>query len=324
MKKILHLFVCLSESFTSIRSIGLYIFCLSYLACITAGEAAEGPRNILILNSNKTTQKYALAQEEFKAKLKEVNWVEIDLGKDEFDKTDVKKAIREQKPDLIYCIGSKAYALAHNLDDEDRTIFSSAINWQRLPMGENTYGISSELPPGMRLMTYRYFFPGLRKIGVLYSKAYNAEWLESARKAAQDMGIEIVAKSLRNSNRLESALEELLPKVDALWLISDPVVLSDRESVLRIFEQSDAMKKPVLTYNEVFSAYGALLVIEADIPTIGEQASMLALDILSDKKITNRVQPPAGSRLILNMKKIREYGIELNEEAIGSVNRIIK
>lgn len=292
---------------------------------MAAAVSAEEAGNILILNSNMSTEKYALAQAEFKSRMeKRSNLTEINLGEKEIDEAGVERIIRKKNPELIYCIGSKAYMMSNKLAKEKKTVFSSAINWRRLPMGRSTYGVSNELPAGMQLMTYRYFFPGLKKIGVLYNQDYNAEWLKNAEKDAEDVGIEIIAKSVKNSNRLDSALEELLPKVDALWLISDPVVLSGQEPALNILQKSDSMKKPVFAYNEIFSSYGALLVIDADIPTIVEQASVMALDLLSNKKIPERVPSPAGSHITLNMKKVEEYGIELNREAIGAVNRIIK
>lgn len=292
-------------------------------ACLNVA-ASEEARNILILNSNMSTEKYSTAQAEFKSRLNGVNWLEIDLQKIDIDETSIEKAIQGKNPDLIYCIGSKAYALALKLDGERKIIFSSVINWQRLPITKNTYGVSSELSTGMQLTTFRYFFPGLKKIGVLYNKAYNAEWLKNAEKDAKDVGAEIIAAHVKNPYKLDAALEELLPQVDAIWLISDPVVLSDQESVLNIFQKSAAMNKPVFAYNESFASHGALMIIEADIPTIGEQASAMALDIMSNQNNAEHVPNPAGSHITLNMKKVGEYGIELNRDAIESVNKIIK
>src|SRR3989338_2154957 len=109
MKTIFEKFACLTKSIGSTSAIGLLVFCL--FACLGVSEAAEETRNILILNSSMATEKYALAQAEFKARFKGANFVDIDLAKEEFDEAYVKKIIREKKPDVIYCIGSKAYVL---------------------------------------------------------------------------------------------------------------------------------------------------------------------------------------------------------------------
>ncbi|MEE9458535.1 MAG: hypothetical protein V3V84_02090, partial [Candidatus Bathyarchaeia archaeon] len=92
----------------------------------------------------------------------------------------------------------------------------------------------------------------------------------------------------------------------------------------KIFKQSKAAMKPVLAYDKVFVNFGAALVISADISTMAKQAAGLTLDILADQKITERIQNPAGTHIILNMKKVKEYGINLNIDALDSVNEIIK
>jgi hypothetical protein len=41
-------------------------------------------------------------------------------------------------------------------------------------------------------------------------------------------------------------------------------------------------------------------------------------------EIEEKVQHPAGSHIILNMKKVEEYGLNLNIEALDSVNEIVR
>lgn len=128
-------------------------------------------------------------------------------------------------------------------------------------MTRYTYGISNELPPGMQLTLYRYFFPDISRIGILYNQKYNKEWLETAIQATGQIGIEIVGKTVDQPKEVESALKELLPMVDALWLISDPIAISNEEAVRAIFKQTDTMKTPVFAYSEVFANYGAVMMI---------------------------------------------------------------
>lgn len=303
------------------RWTGLFLF-LVFLYCTTSlGYAGEGER-ILIINSSASTKKYAQAQSAFLSKTS-MKWKGIDLGKDQLDLTRIKNTIKGKNTEIVYCIGSNAYRLAHKVAERKKIIFTSIFNWRRMPLGKNTYGISTELPAGMQLMMYRYLFPKLKKVGVIYSK-HNKEWLKGAVEAANEVGIEIIAKSLKKPKHLESTLKETLLRVDALWLISDPIVMPNTEAVKYIFKQSKSMKKPVFAYKEVFTALGAVLVISAHIPTIGEQAGILAQELLDNEEITERVSSPASSHITLNLKKAEEYGIEVDEEALGTVNRVIK
>mgnify|MGYP001601988962 CR=1 FL=1 len=284
-------------------------------------ETASG--KVLILNSDISVSNYALAHTGFKSKLAVING-EIDLGSKWVDESNVKKTIHNMDPDVIYCIGSKAYLLAYEFAGNKNIVFSSIINWRRLPMSKNAYGISVELLPSMQLTLYRYFFPEINKIGVVYSKEYNKEWLETVTKSAKDVGITIFKKSISKQEDVESALKDLLPKVDALWLAPDPIVISKIDSVGEMFKQCDNAGKPVLAYNEAFADLGATLIISADITTMGGQAAGIALDLLSARKRDDKVQTPAGTNVILNLKQVEKYKIKLNEDALDSVNQIIK
>ena len=96
----------------------------------------------------------------------------------------------------------------------------------------------------------------MSKIGILYSNTYNEEWFDVAVESAKDVGISIIGKSISKPDKIESALKKLLPKVDALWLIPDPIVISDIESVNKLFAQCQEaektdlslMTKPLLTW----------------------------------------------------------------------------
>ncbi len=285
--------------------------------------SSETGKRILILNSDTSIANYSLAHIGFKSKLDEIK-DEINLGNKWIDEEKIEGTIHDINPDIIYCIGTRAYLLAYKFAENKNLVFSSVINWRRLPMGKNTYGISTELLPGMQLTMYRYFFPYIHKIGILYSKNYNKEWIDIAVKSAKDVGINVMKKSINKQDEVESALKELLQKVDVLWLTPDPIVISNMELVGKIFKQCDKVRKPVFAYSEAFADFGATLIISADVPTIGVQAAGIAADLLHNQKGIEKVQSPAGSYIILNLSKVEKYKLKLNEEALDSVNQIIE
>ncbi len=214
--------------------------------------------------------------------------------------------------------------MAYKLTEKKNIVFSLVINWRRHPIDKNTYGISNELLQGAQLMMYRYFFQDVSSIGILYSKKYNKEWFDVAVESAKEVGISIIGKSISKPAKIESALNKLLPKVDALWLIPDPMVIHDIESVNKIFKQCQASGKPIYTYDKAFAGLGATLIMSADIPTMIRQSAEIVSGILDGQEIEEKVQNPAGSHIILNMKKVEEYGLNLNIEALDSVNEIVR
>ncbi|MBN1550454.1 ABC transporter substrate-binding protein [bacterium] len=285
--------------------------------------AADKEPKVLVINSDAGIEKYKVAQEEFTGTLsRPVRAINLDDPK--WKIADVENLLYDEYPDLVYCIGSKAYLIAHRFISEKDIVFSSIVNWQRFPVTGKTYGVSVELHSGIQMTLFRYIFPKVKKIGVLYSTKYNSEWFKNTSTESKEMGIEIVGKSIAESKQSIDALRESLPAVDALWLIPDPLLMEDKDNLMKLFKACESRKLPVFSYHDSFIDYGALLVVSVDAPTIGRQAAGIAAEILSDGTIDEKVQYPAGSHIILNLKKVKEYGLQYNEAALSAVNQIVE
>ena len=297
------------------------VFDLSGFGFPAVSYAEERPA-ILLLNSDASVEKYRIPQEEFQKTLPD-SVTAVDIGKKKWDLADIEELVYDEEPDLIYCIGSKAFLMAQKYAGETPIVFSSIINWLRLPLTEQSYGVSNELHAGMEIMLFRYIFPEIQTIGLLYSPKYTGEWFKDAKKQAEEIDYTILGYDVSKKNPL-STLQKLLPQVDAFWLISDPEVIASKDELRRILEECEKQNVPVFSYHEAFARYGAVLTVSVDIPTIGRQAAGLATELLDGKLPPEKVQFPAGSHIILNMKKIAEYALPYNEEALGSVNEIIE
>lgn len=289
------------------------IFVLFFLTPDLPVRADE--KTILIINSNASVKKYKTAQEEF-VKTKPGRVLEFDLESGAANMT-------AHDPDLVYCIGSKAYFAANKHFGKKKIVFSSIINWERLPKTKGKFGVSNELHPRMPIMMVRYLFPDIKKIGMLYSKKFTQHLFEKSASQAKELGIEIVGKEVGKKPDI-SDLKRLIKNGDAFWLISDPLVLHSKGHFLKMLKTCDAAKKPVLTYKDSFVKIGAVLAVSVDDPTIGRQAAGIAMEALEKGRIDEKVQFPAGSRVTLNMGKVKKYKMKCNENALGSVNDIIK
>jgi len=294
------------------------------LLVLLYGVLTAGFKNkIMLINSSGAVEKYNVAQEAFKKTIPQPI-IDVNLNEAQLKLSDVEDLLYDEYPDLIYCIGIKAYLIANKFVSEKNIVFSSIINWRRLPMTKNTYGVASELHPGFHLTLYRYIFPKIKNIGVLYSGEYNRQWIDRAQNEARTLGIEIMASDVTESRFAISTLKTILPEIDAQWLISDPVVMADKLTLLEIFKASDAASVPVFSYHPAFTESRAVLIVSVDNPTIGHQAAAIAKDVLTGDKPEERVQLPAGSHIALNLNKIKAYGIHYEEMALGSVNQIIE
>ncbi len=304
----------------TLKSACFFVFFFFFPVTLYGSEAPA----ILLLNSDGSVEKYSDTGNAFKESLNNLPLQEINMNVPQWEISDVEKMLTTPRFGAVYCIGTKAYLIANQYAGEKNIVFSSIMNWLRLPTTERTYGVSSELPSEMQMMLFRYIFPKVRKISVLYSSQYNKEWFAAALNDAKKMEIEIVGQALADDKETLSALKSLLPGTDAFWLISDPVVMADKTVLFEVLKQCDKAKLPVFSYHDAFAKYGAALVVSADNPTIGRQAAGIATDLLSGKKPEEKVVFPAGTHITLNLKKIGEYGLPYNKDALGSVNNIIE
>lgn len=280
---------------------------------------------VLIVNSDNTVYRYEKIATEFKKVLQQntYQWTEFNLDSHADAEAELKQLIQQENPPLIYCIGSKAYSLARNVAQNKKLLFSAAINWQRLGIGEGAYGIANELSSAQEISLLRYFFPTLKTIGLLYNNKFSREYVETIKKDALALGINIISQSINNEQEIGEALNELLPKIDMFWIISDPIVLSSKESVRQIFQATQQQKKPVYAYSDVYIEQGAVLAISADIATIGRQSAGLAMMMDKDKVPAGTVQSPAGSSVTLNKCTLDALKLNFNQDALDSVNKIV-
>lgn len=296
---------------------------LSLLFWVDAGFAQ--PSKILIVNSDVAVYRYEKIASEFKKVLQQNAYQSVEFNLDGHSDTEaeLKRLIQQENPAIIYCIGSKAYSLAQNYAANRKLLFSAAINWRRLNIDEKTYGVANELSTAQEVSLLRYFFPAVRTIGLFYNDKFSREYVETIKKDALALGINIVNQPINDGQEISDALDELLPKIDMFWIIPDPVVLSSKEAVQQIFLSAQRQKKPVYAYSDVFIEQGAVLAISADIATIGRQSANLALMIDKDKLPAGTVQSPAGSSVTLNKCIADALHVNFNQDALDSVNKIM-
>ncbi|MCP4346694.1 MAG: TonB-dependent receptor [Desulfobacterales bacterium] len=309
----------------------ILFFCMAMLV-FPGMLCADNGHVIMVINSDASVKKYRAAQEAFKKAIKQPVR-EINLNEKQWkDPDEVRELIWDEDPSLIYCIGIKAYSFAREnagekriiLPSEKHVVFSSILNWLRLePLPERTYGISEERHPGMQITLFRHLFPNVKKIGVLFSGKYTKEWYQNTKNTAREIGVDIIGYEVSGKDSV-SKIKKLLPNADAFWLKPDPVITPDKEILIKLLQECDRQKIPVFSSREELAKFGAVLIVSVDNHTIGWQAANIASKVLSGDDIGQKVQVPGGSRIILNLEKVKEYNLEYNEDALSSVDKIEK
>lgn len=303
---------------------------LSLVACANNGskELSEQlppletvGRKVLLVNANRQIERYQIAEQSFSSLFGKSELTTLDLMNEREPLELLLDQLNTETYKAVYCIGAKSLGLIDYIDAGLPVVYSSVLNWRKFHNNIDYYGVASEVSLVAQLTWFKYFFPELQKVGVFYSEKNEALIME-AKDVAKSLGMTLLAEEVELNSDFQGKAGELLPDVQALWLISDLAVLAPETRVQTLFDLAKAKHVPVLTYNELFIEMGALLSIEADLPTTGRQAALLMRDVLNNGPKLQSVTYPAGSRIILNQTTLESSGLNINEDALDSLSDI--
>jgi len=287
------------------------------------GSTKDKPAHILLVNTNRQIDRYNAAETSFAETMANNSIHTVDLGQDSQPIETLQDLLNDEQFDAVYCIGAKALGSIDYLDPDMPVIFSSVLNWHRFNAQDNYNGIASEVAPKAQLTWFKYFFPEIKNIGVLYSSD-NQQRIQDADLPAEALALQLITQEINSETQLDNLAKALLTKVDALWLISDPSVLVSTEQAKRLFQMAHQANVPIFTYHSFFMDMGATLSITADLPTTGRQAALMLKKVLTQPNYKQRIQFSAGSSITLNIKKAEAYQLTLNEDALDSVDELIE
>lgn len=282
---------------------------------------------VLLIIANASVEKYRDAEAGFMQRYKG-KVLRIDLGdKKSWTYRRVKSFLYREYPDIIYTIGSKAYLIANQLISEKTILFSSIVNWQRLPNihAKNRYGISNELHSGMQLSLIRQLLPQVDKIGLLYSDKYTRHLYNEMQMNAKLTGHNILSLVIDNNQwQAGKKVESLLQQVDILLLPSDPLLMKEKQQTINIIQAGIKSNTAIVGYFDAIVENSGMLSLSVDATTIGRQVAGLLKRLIEGKTPKKKIGYPAGSDLTLNIKTLKQLQLPFNQQALFMFNRTIE
>src|SRR5215831_10231891 len=163
----------------------------------------------------------------------------------------------------------------------DPAVAGVGISWDDpLKHPANLVGYGSFLPVPDAFAIAREMFPGLKRVGVAWNpaEANSRAFVEKAREACQQMGIELLEANVENSNSVLEAEHSLVARdAEALWISGDVTVSVAADSVVRVGREA---RIPVFSITPGKPDRGTLFDYGADFYQIGKQTGELAAEIL--------------------------------------------
>jgi putative ABC transport system substrate-binding protein len=139
---------------------------------------------------------------------------------------------------------------------------------------------------------------------------------------ASHLGFEIVGEEVNSAKELYDAFNELWRQIDCFFIIPDSCIYSANSVEYLLIE---AFKKtiPIIGLSSSYTKAGALISSECDYEKLGEQAAVIALNILNGKDPSEiGYIEPEEINFSLNMTVARRLGIEFSPEVIREASEV--
>jgi putative ABC transport system substrate-binding protein len=192
--------------------------------------------------------------------------------------------------------------------------------------GGNVTGLSNEAADldGKRIELLREIVPRLRRLGVLANVDYPAAALEmnEVQAAARTLGLEVVILEVRSGKDIELGFEALKDKADAVFLVGDPLMSSNRS---RINTLALATRLPTIYVQREYVDAGGLISYGANFPDMFRRAAELVDEILRGAKPADiPVEEPTKFELVINLTTAKALGLTIPPTLLARADEVIE
>ena len=221
-----------------------------------------------------------------------------------------------EKVDLIYAIATSTAQSAAQATNKLPVVFSAITDPEAAGLiKENVTGISDRVNVKQQLELLLKLDSKIKKVGVIYnsSEQNSKVQVDDLKKAASELGITIVEKSVTQVSEIPQASETLVKSSDALYLPTDNLVAS---VVNLITEKAIAAKKIAFGAESAHVKGGALITQGIDYYEMGKEAGKIAIEILKNGKKPSDIsfKKMDLNDIVINNKTLAAIGINLPED----------
>ncbi|NVM04775.1 MAG: ABC transporter substrate-binding protein [Candidatus Helarchaeota archaeon] len=239
--------------------------------------------------------------------------------------------IRNNNPDLILAIGSRALYKINTYIKDIPIVFSMVLNPNtnnskntRLTNNGNITGVTLSIPVRKQFAIFKEILPNLITIGVIYSPEENGKLVEEAKSALKQLNIDLIAADVKGEREVPKTLNYLINVVDAIWIIVDNAVNSV-ESMRNIILESVRNDIPVMGPSEKYVKAGATFAVSADYESIGMQSGEMAIKILNGKQPSSLpIEYPQDFVIYINEKITNWIGLKIPDKILNNSIKISK
>lgn len=189
--------------------------------------------------------------------------------------------------------------------------------------GGNVTGVSDMNPVKEQLELIQRITPDVKTIGIVYSSAESNSvvQLDAAKKAAEELGLEIKESAITNTSEVQQGVQSL-GDVDAIYVPTDNTVVSGLESVIGYGEDRQI---PVYAAESDSVERGAIATYGLNYRAHGKQAGEMAIKVLKDGKkpadLPVETAPSDELVITVNEDAAKAMGVEIPQDVLDEAQQ---
>ena len=231
------------------------------------------------------------------------NKKEFNLMEDLSNQNDIANQIKSGTYNLIVVMGSLAAKFAKDNFTNVPTVFCMVLNTDVDSLkADNITGVSVDVRIKDQFTVMRNISKKIKRIGIIYTQPANDPLIASARTIATDLDMSVVTSGISGSQDIQKAMNDIVGKIDAIWIPPDPSLYSDE--VIRYIGSTSLTKLiPCFGPNERYVRSGAIFSMSFDPVEAGRTAGDIANKILQGTSPSKlQIQELQHPKIIINTR----------------------
>jgi putative ABC transport system substrate-binding protein len=192
--------------------------------------------------------------------------------------------------------------------------------------GGNVTGISDFVPTEPQIHLIREIVPKLRTLGLVYDPSLDnsRSTVEAVKALAEKEGFKIVESPAMGLNEVAGAGQNLVGKVDAMFVPNDTTVYAGFEALVKVAQDA---KVPLFTAERRSVQRGSIGTVGYDFGDMGRATAGLVDDIFKGKKpgdmdIVYMKDVPNALSLYLNKTSADKMGVEIPDPVLKRAAKV--
>ncbi len=237
---------------------------------------------------------------------------------------DVFADIKKNGARLVVTLGSAATQAAVREVGHLPLMATMIVAADDIKPASNATAVLLEFPLDIQMQWIRRIVPAANSIGVLFNPKENQTKVSNALRVAKETGLTLVTQAVDTPRALPDALENLSRNVDALWGISDSIVMTP-QTAEPILLSTLRNKIPLAGLSTSWVKAGALYALDRDYLDIGAQCGEVAGKILGGA--SPAALAPTFPRKVtysVNLKTAGAMNLELPQDVVRGATQVFQ